>query len=387
MGKVANLDNYYINVRISLVFQNSILRLNLRKVTVTIKKIVTHVRPHLDEIMGIWMLIKFGEYLFSGIGNAMVEFWDSLPEGKTPGQLEKEGVLLIGIGGGRFDEHPTLNAERKQDVCTTSLVAQALGLADDPALKGLLEFVRVRDLTLSGNAYDLHALIKTFYAAGRDDQMVWGWAFLALSAIYDQSISFFEEAGTDFQAATVTEISIEGKRRKIAVGNSDSMEFAKFARSPHGCRAAVVIQKNSTGQVQVHTTKFLGINLLDTACMLRVEELKKQGKRSPTNFKVLQTDGTIAECPEWHFFQTGQMLLNGSTTKTDTPPTKLSLEEISRLVQIGVNPTIFEPSRETMCKQGKCTSSSRNPCSWYGWGLQRCRKIRFLEAQPQAARQ
>ena len=38
------------------------------------KSILTHERPHLDEIVAIWFLRKFGEQRFPGISKAAITF-------------------------------------------------------------------------------------------------------------------------------------------------------------------------------------------------------------------------------------------------------------------------------------------------------------------------
>ncbi len=355
----------------------------------TFKTIATHLQPHLDEIAGIWMLVKFGEGLFPGINNALVEFWDKMPEGKTAAGLETEGVVCVGIGGGRFDEHPSANNGRKQDDCAVTLIAKELNFIDDPAMKPLLEFVRMRDLKLTGSAFDLHALVKTLYNAGRSDEAVWNWVFEILGAIYQQQLGFFEGAGTDFMRARVRDIRIgnlrgEVKNTKMAVGVSDSREFAKYARSPHGCSAGIVIQQTSSGNVQIQTKDRLEINLTDVVRMIRIEENKARARQVPEDWKYLETERSLPVCEEWHYFLDGKMLLNGSTT-ADKQPTRLSLVKIEELVQIGVDPRAFEPAHRTMCEQGVCTSSPQRPCQWYGWGLQRCRKVRFQAHQKKSS--
>ena len=41
---------------------------------VVFNEIVTHERPHLDEIVAIWLLRRFGETRFPGISQAKVSY-------------------------------------------------------------------------------------------------------------------------------------------------------------------------------------------------------------------------------------------------------------------------------------------------------------------------
>jgi hypothetical protein len=350
-----------------------------------VTKFATHQNPHLDEIVGIWLLARFGEFMFPGAETAPVEFWDGIPEGKTGASLEREGYVLVGIGGGRFDEHPFQGTDRKEGECAATLVAKTLGLDEDPTLLPLLKFTAERDLNFSGGAFDLHGVIKTMYKVGRPNEDVWKWAFDAIEAVYDQNLAFFETAGTDFRNATVSRIRNSKGSVTLAVGRSDSLDFAKFARSPHGCRAGIVIQQNSSGNVTVQTDQRLNMKLIDTAQILRIEEYKASDGRPPRDWKTfwvaMGSDGTVPEVPEWYFFPEAKMLLNGSAT-TSAPPTKLPLERVSELVQIGINHKSFEPAHAQECQAGKCTSSLGNPCPWFAWGLHRCRLVRFQMANP-----
>lgn len=339
-------------------------------------RIVTHVQPYLDDIAGIWLLLKFGASAFPGIDKALVEFWTSMPEGRTPKDLERDGILLVGIGGGRFDEHSSADGRRKGNNSSLTLIAKELYLDEDPALQPLFNFILKRDSKLVGSSFDLHGLTKTMYSARRDDMTVWKWVFEILEAIYAQNLGFFEQAGTDLQSAKVSRVPTANNGSAIlVVGNSDSREFSKYARSSHGRSAGIVIQRNSSGSVQVQTYVRSGINLIDTVQIIRTEEMKVAGKKISFGWEHLGSDGTISECPEWHYAAEGQMLLNGSATHKK-PPTKLPLERISELVQIGINPKAFEPTRKSKCQQGVCSSTEQSPCPWHGWELYRCRRVR-----------
>ena len=328
---------------------------------------------------------QIGEHVFPGASTAEIEFWKSLPVGKTSEDLEKEGILLVGIGGGRFDEHASATTERKSKHCAATLVAAAIGLDEDPALKELLSFTAQRDLTLSGTTFDLSGMIKLMYAAGRNDMTVWQWAFDALEAIYDNAMKFFEGAASDFVNAKVYKVDV-GKEKPLtfAVGVSDSRQFAKFARSSYGARAGLVIQQKSAGNVLIQTQGYLKINLRDAAKLIRIEEMKTVGRTPPRDEEAFRAEGKIEGCDEWYFLPAANMLLNESSTH-EFPPTKLPLTRIEELVQIGVNPNAFERMRSGQCKRGFCSSTEYNPCSWYDWNLGRCRAVRQKEQAIKAA--
>lgn len=344
----------------------------------------THIKNHLDEFFAIWLLICFGEEFFLGIKNAVVEFFENTIMEKSPEELEKEGVLCVGIGGGRFDEHSSLSKKRKEEECASSLVMKFLGIADDPVFEEFAKFVKNRDLKITGSKYDLAGLVKTmYYRKDTDDMKVWQWVMLILEAIYDESKEFFADARHDFEKAEVREV--EGTKRKIriVIGKSDSTQFGRFCRSMRGCRADVVIQKNSRCNVQIFSggsfQKNLRGDLTDVARAIRVEEQRFASRVVTTDWKVLGNDEKVAGAENWYFHPERNMLLNGSLS-IDQPPTVLSLERISDIVSIAIS-TGFAPERETQCKAGRCTSTPSNPCPWYRLGLTRCHDIRCDQAR------
>ncbi|HUZ93213.1 MAG TPA: hypothetical protein VNG29_04425 [Candidatus Paceibacterota bacterium] len=342
----------------------------------TYNTIATHTGCHEDEFVAARTLMRFGNTDFPGVRDAKMIYWKSMPAGETWQSLLDKGTICVGIGHGPFDEHGP-NGERIENECSATLVAKHLGIDEDEALKQFFQFVLDRDSALGKNPYELPALIKTRYAAGQSDEAVEKWVFDILDDIFEQALVFYEKAGTDFGKAAVGEVRTQRGKVKFVLGMSDSKEFAKYARSRHGCKAGVVVQMTSDHHALVQTNNHLHMNLTDTVQILRIEELKAHGKAVPQNWKLLGQPGTIPQCPEWYLFDANgsHSIMNGSTTHA-APATKLSLERVGELVRIGVNPSAFEPSRATECKKEICSGKS---CAWYGWGLHRCRRIRFKQ--------
>ncbi len=344
--------------------------------------ILTHEGPHLDEITAIWLLRRFGEKKFPGIGTAKVVYTGAgggIPGGQTPEECERDGVLCIGVGGGRFDEHPTTDGGRKQDECAATLVAGAIGVAGDPALGRILKYVVKNDLKGVGQPFDLAYLVKALHQQYSDNpEKVMEWAITGLEVKYNEQSSFVS-AGEEFRrTAKVEEIlGPGGKTFKMAVITSDNGQMNKFARSEAGGQAAIIIQKRSSGNVQIYTNKHFGLTLYDVAQMLRFAEQRKKGAVLTDDWRELAAEGKVEGAEEWFYHHGGQMLLNGSLTASDVPPTQLPLEQIKGIVRIGVNPGAFCPERASGCERGFCSSTRGNQCLWYEWGLHRCRTIRY----------
>ncbi len=342
--------------------------------------LVTHERPHFDEIVAFWLLRKFGETIFLGISTAKVVFWATgggTPDGRSAEEWERDGFLPIGIGGGRFDEHPSTGNGRKEGECAATLVAKAIGVHENPALELLLKYVLDNDTKGAGHPMDIAHLATLLYQLYPDNpEKVMEWVTEGIETKYREQLDFWIGTREEYERVAETEeiACLEDRTLQMVTVVSDSEQMNKFARFQG---AAVVIQKRSTGNVQIFTNKKFGLVLEDVAQMLRLAEQEAKGEVVTTEWHELATEGKVPGAEEWFFHEKLQALLNGSSTAKDVPPTSLPLEVIQEAVRIGLNPSVFEPEHAYDCRRGICTATARTPCPWYSWGLHRCRKIRY----------
>lgn len=348
----------------------------------TFHTIVTHENPHLDEILGIWLLRKFGEKVFPGISSAKIEFWGTggqSPDGRSAKEYEREGVLLIGVGGGRFDEHPAVNGERKKEECAATLIAKDLGLRDEPTFEKILNFAVNSDLKAAGShPFDIASIAKVFYQQTSDPQEVIEWVMKGIEVKYQEQLQFFELTRKEFEdKAEIEEIQGPGRMLRMVSIVSNNVLMNKFARSIHGVNADIIVQKQSSGNVQIFTNAKSGLVLYDIAQMLRLTEQELKKDIRTKDWKLLSVEGKVEGAEEWFFQVQGQMLLNGSLTATNVPATKIPFERIKEIVRLGVNPQRFEPRNAEHCELSVCMSTMKNSCPWYKFGLKRCRQIRF----------
>jgi len=328
------------------------------------KKVIirTHERPHFDEIVAKWLIEKFADE----------EFLKRYAQG---------GIIEVGIGGGPFDEHQKGNKKKGQEECAATLVAKALGIEDDPALKKLLHFTVTVDQKGGAQPFDVSSITKVLHERfPQEPQKVIKWTEMAIEAKYFEQSQFFRKAKEEFESKAKTQWvkTSKGKVKMVTVV-SDLPETVKYALSISGGQAGVVIIQNTSGNVQIFTSKRFGLKLSELARIIRIEEQKAKGKILIRDWKKLESE-EVEEIKEWFYFQKGEMLLNGSLTAPDVPPTRLSLKKIEELVKIGLNPQTFEPSRAEICRSGICSSTRKDPCPWYKWGLYRCRRLRYRQA-------
>jgi hypothetical protein len=344
-------------------------------------ELLTHERPHLDEIVAIWLLRKFGEQRFPGSGTAAVSFTSvrKLAEaGLKPEDYEARGMLLLGVGGGRFDEHPTLEEGRKAGDCATTLVAKELGISDDPALAKILRFVRAADVEGNASPFDVSYVVKLLHPRfPTDPHKVIEWALVAIEAKYEEQRRFFTVVKPEFDAkAKVEEIAVGQRRLRVVTIDSDEDGIHKYARSEYGARAAVVIQRRAKGNVAVFGNKQAGVDLREAAKLIRLAEQAAKGQMVTTDEERLTAEGQVPGAEEWFYHKQGQMLLNGSLTQADVPATRLGLDQIAELVKIGIDPARLKP----LCQStGRCIG---DVCDWYQWTLARCLALRRPTPDP-----
>jgi hypothetical protein len=194
---------------------------------------------------------------------------------------------------------------------------------------------------------------------------------VAIEAKYQEQLRFFTVVKPEFDAkAKVEEIEVGKKRVRVVTIDSDEDGIHKYARSEFGARAAIVVQRRSSGNVAVFGNKQAGVDLREAARLIRLAEREAKGlEPAPADDKLL-ADGYAPGAEEWFYHRQGQMLLNGSLTQADVPPTRLGLDRIAELVKIGVDPARLKP----LCQSsGRCVG---DVCDWYAWQLPRCAKLR-----------
>lgn len=109
--------------------------------------IVTHRRPHLDEICALWIIQKY----WPNFGDCDVEFVNTGPDGgDTWNDIPADThpmVIYVGVGHGRFDEHKG----DRHDSAASLVWAETKRLynprkGDSQAIDRLVEYVRREDL-------------------------------------------------------------------------------------------------------------------------------------------------------------------------------------------------------------------------------------------------
>jgi hypothetical protein len=350
-----------------------------------VNTIVTHLKTHLDEIVAIMLLKMYGEEFFPGINDAEVKFWEyshATPDGRSAQEwLEEDGVLFVGICGSIFDEHNRGGSKGSDGDCTTTLVAKYVGIENDPAWEKIIKYTHKEDLKAGSDPMSLGPLVKLAHQADPENTAeIFSATTLFIMAKYHEQRQFFEETQVEFKkVSTVHNINgPRGEKIVLAVIKSDDLNMNKLARSKHGCSADIVIQKRSSGNVQVFTNQASNLKIYDLVQILRVEEqLIRHDKLMTSDWKKLAENGSaVGGATNWYFLEEGQMLLNGSD-RIEAEPTIIPFNEIVGLVILAMDTGVFDYKRSATCLRGNCISSRNDQCPMFVYGLHRCRKIRF----------
>lgn len=301
---------------------------------VPINTIFIHPEPHVDEYVAVWLLQSLGGRHFSGIADAEVKFErpdELVLAGRTPEQMEAAGILMIGVGGGRFDEHAEGDADRDPGQSAASKVAEFLGCARNPVYKELIEYATADDNDGRRDPFGFSAGLMNMHAAF-PAELAWKWGMFYIDAHVQQKKAFFVEARNELQRAEVTEHRLDKTEIRIVSARSDARRLKARAFSRfEDRRNAVVVQRQSTGHTQVFVNPHYHLDLSRVVAEIRKAELIARGG-SPDSSVNYAAANTMEIVPAWHYFREGNILFNGSLTDPNRSPSRLSLEEVTDLV-------------------------------------------------------
>jgi hypothetical protein len=308
--------------------------------TNTYQKIIIPTRPHPDVIVGIFLLIKFGQEKYPGIKDASIDVWQELPAGDTNLSLEKKGVLLLDIGGGRFDHHKTGKN-------LSQLIAEDLGISGETSITKILAYAERDDKyglgTVSADSLDkafgLSGLVSSLNKTEKDPEKIVKIVLPFLEAHCTEEKRRTQELPQEFQAKTkegkaeVFEVKQEKKNLKVVVLESDNLSMAGWLKSSSGIKADVVCQKNSDGFTNILTKPLKMVNLRWLAAYLRKAESELRGKRLMHSTYDLMRPGKIQDVPEWYYDTATNSVLNGGASPKGILPTAIPLETITDILK------------------------------------------------------
>lgn len=287
---------------------------------VKIIQIATHQNPHLDEHVAIMCLRRHGEEKFPGISTAKIVTWGKKDLARTPPEAAAmQGILLVGIGGGMFDEH---GRDGKRQDSAAGLVAKCLGLDRDPVWQRILQDVFQADSKATGPLQPFAEEIKSlnrYWVGAIDVEKVYALiepfilSRLARQEEYLAAKRAYKKARQGRINGVLT----------VAVEDLDNKQFQHVARSQG---AKLIIQRASDGLTQIFGDE--GLDMAFLAARVRSAEISA----SRINLGRFVRDeeffsrGTMSVIPQWYY--EGGFLLNGSESFTDVPPSQIPFDDL-----------------------------------------------------------
>lgn len=192
------------------------------------------------------------------------------------------------------------------------------------------------------------------------------WMLIALRAELTTQHRFHTETAAEAKKARIVPVTIcvpEGRdierleERQIAfVETDDSLVQTRLFSREFGYNAAMVVKKNSKGQVQIFPGNYLqnmgeksvhqSLSCLmpAVAAFVRSRELMKKKLPIPSWNELISDHGPKSDFT-WFFYSKPGWLMNGSLTATDVPPTILTLQEIEEAVLLSIHEAHAERRR------------------------------------------
>ena len=329
-----------------------------------IKEIVTHGGAvDFDEFLARLLLKINGEEKLPGVSTAV--FRQITAEDDLEKLKKRKDVLLLGLGGGPFDEH--VGGEEKTKECCATLVAKFLGLDKEFCWSKILKYALHTDKNPPNLTLDLAPTVVRLQRIGYGLDAVMTYVELTVDAAYADQRGFSHTSVKDVKEEKIT---VNGQEYFIAIAQTDDLDISRFMRF---LGAAVIVVENSHGKISIMTNREYRLDLRDVLRIIRIWEQKKNGKVQVEDWKVLESEAHIPAIPQWFFHEDSNSILNGGPKRPDIPTTKLSLSEVVSAVKIGL-----DKSFGNHC-QGECIPNSKKSCKWYELGLLRCRRSRFAQ--------
>lgn len=295
-----------------------------------IETITIPTRPQPDTLVAIFILKQFGRETYPGIVDARVSV--------VPNPTPKDSTLLLDVGGGELDHHGS-------DVCATELVIKKLKLEDDKSLRQLVAYARRDDTqgkgTISNDpldrAFGLSGLVASLNKQFPDNPQYIVDTILPLLAAHHYNTNLqhnvFPKLVTDLKEQQKFHVrTVEQKKKlKVAFVESDETGLPGYLRSNGGGNHRVVVQKRSSGHVNILTKQQPKIDLAELAALLRVQEANAQDL-SLTDELALTKPGTHNEVTNWYYDPATNSLLNGGSTPDAVAATAIDWKILQAIV-------------------------------------------------------
>ena len=336
---------------------------------ISYKKIIIPTNLHPDTIIAIFILKDFGKEAYPGIAEAEIEILNTIPENETSESLSEKGFFLIDIGGSNFDHH-------SKNKTASQLIAEDLKIENDPALSKLLTLAE-RDDKYGLGTISTDSIDKAFGLAGlisnlnknfpSDPQKIIDLTLPIIRAHYLEERRRYKDLPEEFEQklkdkkAEVFVVKQKDKKIKVVAIESDNPSIIGWLRASIGEKADVVLQKNSSGNVNIITKPLKRVDLRLVAAFLRQEEININNREIKIPPLEIIKPGRIQGAPEWYYDLATNSVLNGGINPKGTPPTSIPFERIKEIVKDGLGGIFLQKNTQTRIEEAKYFLEVRVP--------------------------
>ncbi len=310
--------------------------------------IVLPTRSQPDTIVAIFLLKKFGKEVFPGVLNAEIKVLSVLPEGKKPEDMEKEGYILIDIGGGIFDHHGKV-----PETCASILIAKHLGIFENPALKKMIDYAERDDRFGKGTvsedmldrAFGLSGLIAALNKKYSSEPIkVIDIVLPLIEAHFEEENKRFTELPEELEKAKkenkVQVLDIKQKKNtlKVILIESNNVGMPGFLRSSFGGKFDVVVQRGGSGHVNILTRPMKRPDIRLLAGVIRATESQITNNTAirPESIEA-QKSGRSDIAPNWYFDPATNSLQNGGVNPSSVVKTVIPWELFPQIIEMGLS--------------------------------------------------
>ncbi len=267
------------------------------------KTLLTHPRPHLDDICGIWLIKKY----LPGWADAEIDFTPA-----TTTRRDDEETLMVGIGRGKFDEHKgdigesatTLVWKYLRDRVTDPLDIAALDLLTEWVRKGDTSEHNHAEMVAHGSWLPAEQLHASYVRHDKDSLALYGFgAELCENALLRDRNEV--ELGNDWKKRVEFETSW-GRGVGLTTDASGADDYAYSAGF-----SLIVYVHSQSGYRGYRATPNSTVDLTATYAFLT------------------ETDPAAS----WFLHHSKKLLLAGSDVAPETPLSQLSLDQLIKAIR------------------------------------------------------
>lgn len=312
-------------------------------------------RPQPDTLVAIYLLKTYGKQILPKIESATYKILSQVDPAMTEFDYLQKGELLLDVGGGNLDHH-----SKKEKTTVSKLVAEFLEITKDKTIEKMLAYAERDDFFGKGTqsndpldkAFGLSGLIAVLNKQHEHDIVkVIDTVLILLEAHHYQEKKRVEEFPLEIENLKKEgkfekfEIKQKNNLLKVCFLESDNVGLPGYLRAVDGGRFDIVVQKRTTGHVNILTKPLKKPDLRKIVERIRSEEYFIKNNKKSEKKDIFQKVGRIEEVPEWYYDTATNSLQNGGVNPQGTNPTMIKWSSVKIIVKEALEELVFSTTK------------------------------------------